>query len=46
LRNILLIYGGVSYKIHDPSTWPEQAGLAFEKKWNELTVLKEKVRKN
>ena len=27
---------GSRYRIHDPSTWPEQAGLAHEGKWQEL----------
>lgn len=45
LRNILLVYGGASYKIHDPSTWPKQADLARQGKWEELNDWKEKIRK-
>lgn len=45
LRNILLVYGGASYKIHDSSTWPKQADLARQGKWEELNDWKEKIRK-
>ncbi|WP_128330715.1 hypothetical protein [Apibacter sp. HY039] len=45
LRNVLTLYGGASYKIHDPSSWPEQALLAYEKRWDDFNALKEKVRK-
>jgi len=33
----LLRAAGERYRIHDPSTWPEQAQLAHEGKWGELT---------
>ncbi|MDR1876519.1 MAG: hypothetical protein LBQ84_02705 [Flavobacteriaceae bacterium] len=46
LKNILEIYGGASYKIHNPATWPEQAALANKGEWEELNALKEKVRKS
>ncbi|MDR2122598.1 MAG: hypothetical protein LBP34_05675 [Flavobacteriaceae bacterium] len=46
LKNILETYGGASYKIHNPATWAEQAGLANNGKWEELNALKEKVRKS
>lgn len=45
LKNILWIYGGDSYKIHNPSSWPEQANLASNRRWDELNHLKEKIRK-
>ncbi len=32
----LLRAAGERYRIHDPSTWPEQAQLASEGKWDEL----------
>ena len=35
LREILNS-AGERYRIHDPSTWPEQSRLAFENKWSEL----------
>ena len=28
--------GGDRYKIHDPSSWPMQARMAYENKWKEL----------
>jgi len=28
--------GGERYRIHNPSTWPHQARLADEGKWDEL----------
>jgi len=35
LREILS-KAGERYQIHDPSTWPKQAKLAYEGKWQEL----------
>ncbi len=32
----ILTSAGPNYKIHDPSTWPRQAQLAHEGKWDEL----------
>lgn len=32
----LLRSAGERYRIHDPSTWPEQAQLAYDHKWDEL----------
>jgi predicted flap endonuclease-1-like 5' DNA nuclease len=32
----ILHAAGPSYQIHDPSTWPQQARLAAEGRWNEL----------
>lgn len=45
-RNILEMYGGVSYRIHNPSHWSKQAQLASEGKWEELKQLKEKLKHN
>uniref|UniRef100_UPI00404A7CCC hypothetical protein n=1 Tax=Flavobacterium sp. TaxID=239 RepID=UPI00404A7CCC len=33
---VILNKAGERYKIHDPSTWPKQAKLAYEGKWQEL----------
>ncbi len=38
LREILNKYGD-KYRIIDPNTWPQQASLANERKWNELISL-------
>lgn len=38
LRDILNKYGD-KYRIIDPNTWPQQAGLAQDRKWNELIDL-------
>lgn len=35
--------GGKRYEIHNPSTWPQQAGLAFEGKWEELNALQDRL---
>lgn len=32
----ILLKSGPQYKVHDPATWPEQANLAKESKWDEL----------
>jgi len=41
--NLILAKGGSNYIGHDPSTWPEQAKLAAEGKWAELSSLKDKL---
>jgi predicted flap endonuclease-1-like 5' DNA nuclease len=46
LKNILELYGGLSYKIHNPVTWPKQAALAAYGKWEELQALKERIKRN
>lgn len=38
LREILNKYGD-KYRIIDPNTWPQQAGLAHDRKWNALIDL-------
>lgn len=35
--------GGKRYEIHNPSTWPKQAGLAYEGKWEELNTLQDRL---
>lgn len=32
----ILEKGGANYTVHNPKTWPKQAALAFEGKWEEL----------
>lgn len=34
---------GPRYQLHDPSTWPDQAALAKQQKWEELEKLKLKL---
>jgi len=35
--------GGERYKIHKPGTWPKQAKLAYEGKWQELSDWQDKL---
>ncbi len=42
IREVLLAAGN-RYKMHDPTTWPQQAGLAAEGKWDELKDLQDKL---
>ncbi|WP_010181983.1 hypothetical protein [Aquimarina agarilytica] len=37
----ILNIGGKRFEIHKPTTWPQQAGLAFEGKWQELKDLQD-----
>ncbi|GAA4437540.1 helix-hairpin-helix domain-containing protein [Ravibacter arvi] len=39
----ILQNAGPRFRIHDPQTWPEQAALARDDKWEELEVLQEKL---
>lgn len=41
--NEILEEAGPRYNIHNPKTWPEQAQLASEGKWDELAELQEKL---
>ena len=34
---------GPRYRVHDPGTWPQQAGLAAEGRWQELEKLKDEL---
>ncbi len=36
---VILDEAGSRYKMFDPTTWPQQAGLAAEEKWDELKEL-------
>jgi len=40
IREILRA-AGERYRVHDPTTWPEQAGLAAAGKWEELAQLQD-----
>ena len=35
---------GPRYRIHDPATWPEQAGLAAAGAWEELAALQDRLK--
>jgi predicted flap endonuclease-1-like 5' DNA nuclease len=37
----ILEEAGSRYKMHDPSTWPAQAKLAHEEKWDELKEMQD-----
>ena len=39
----ILDKAGPRYRMHKPDTWPQQAALAHEGKWDELAVLQEKL---
>ena len=41
--NLLIEDGGEQYRIHVPDTWPAQARLAFQGKWDELKALQDKL---
>ncbi|MRX41155.1 hypothetical protein GJU43_17860 [Flavobacterium sp. LC2016-23] len=40
----ILDEGGENYAIHNPGTWPKQALLAYEGKWQELKDLQDNLR--
>ncbi len=42
IREILTAAGN-RYKVHDPTTWPQQAKLAAEGKWDELKALQDQL---
>lgn len=39
----ILVEAGSRFGFHDPTTWPQQAGLAAEGKWDELKKLQEEL---
>lgn len=39
----ILDAAGSRYKMHDPTTWPEQSALAAAGKWDELKVLQDEL---
>ena len=34
---------GPRYRVHDPTTWPQQAALAAEGKWDDLKKLQDEL---
>ncbi len=40
----ILEAAGSRYRVHDPATWPQQAGLAAEGKWDELQSLQDELK--
>lgn len=40
----ILDKAGDRYRIHDPSTWPEQAKLAAEDKWEDLKIMQDQLK--
>jgi predicted flap endonuclease-1-like 5' DNA nuclease len=43
LREILVKDGGERFRIHNPESWPHQARLLHEGRWDELKELQEKL---
>jgi large subunit ribosomal protein L27 len=39
----ILVAAGSRFGFHDPSTWPHQAGLAADGKWDELKTLQDEL---
>ncbi len=39
----ILTEAGSRYQMHDPTTWPQQAALAAEGKWDELNELQDRL---
>ena len=39
----ILLGGGTRFQMHDPTTWPEQAAMARDGKWEELKKWQEKL---
>ena len=39
----LLLEAGSRYKMHDPTTWPQQAGLAAAGEWDQLKELQDRL---
>lgn len=44
IKNIMITKGGTRYNANNPSTWPEQAALAAQEKWDELAALKAELK--
>lgn len=44
IRGLLLEKGGKRYSMHNPETWPEQAKLAADNKWDELSEWQKKMK--
>ena len=39
----ILDSAGERYRVHNPASWPMQAGLAAEDKWDELDELQDRL---
>ncbi len=44
ISELLIEKGGKRYAMHDPATWPKQAELAAEGKWDELAKLQDELK--
>jgi large subunit ribosomal protein L21 len=44
ISEILVEKGGKRYAMHDPATWPKQAGLAAAGKWDELAKWQDELK--
>lgn len=44
LRGIMAAEGSKFLAIHDPATWPKQAKLAAEERWDDLTTYKDQLK--
>ncbi len=44
ISELLVEKGGKRYAMHDPATWPKQAKLAAEGKWDELAKLQDELK--
>ncbi len=44
ISEYLIEVGGASYKVHDPTTWPEQAKMASEGKFEELAQWQDQLK--
>ncbi len=44
ISKILVEKGGKRYAMHDPATWPKQARLAADGKWDELAKLQDELK--
>ena len=44
ISQLLIEKGGKRYAMHNPSTWPKQAQLAAEGKWDELQALQDQLK--
>jgi len=44
ISQLLIEKGGKRYAMHNPSTWPKQAQLAAEGKWEELEALQDQLK--
>jgi large subunit ribosomal protein L21 len=44
ISELLIEKGGKRYAMHDPATWPKQARLAADGKWDELAKLQDELK--